>query len=26
MIHAAAKRLGIPADTIVEVDGIGPYA
>lgn len=25
-IHAAARRLGIPADTIVEVDGIGPYA
>src|SRR6476620_7260653 len=26
MIRAAAERLGIPADTIVEVDGIGPYA
>ena len=25
-IRAAAERLGIPADTIVEVDGIGPYA
>jgi hypothetical protein len=23
---SAAERLGIPADTIVEVDGIGPYA
>lgn len=26
MIRAAAERLGIPANTIVEVDGIGPYA
>jgi hypothetical protein len=26
MIRAAAERLGIPADTIVEVDGIGPHA
>jgi len=26
MIRAAARRIGIPADTIVEVDGIGPYA
>ena len=26
MIRAAAERLGIPADTIVEVDGIGPQA
>jgi hypothetical protein len=25
-IRAAAERLGIPADTIVEVDSIGPYA
>jgi hypothetical protein len=25
-IRAAAERLGIPADTIVEVDGIGPHA
>lgn len=25
-IRAAAERLGIPADTIVEVDGIGPRA
>jgi hypothetical protein len=25
-IRAAAKRLGVPADTIVEVDGIGPQA
>lgn len=25
-IHAAAERLGMPADTIVEVDGIGPQA
>ena len=25
-IRAAAERLGMPADTIVEVDGIGPYA
>ena len=25
-IRAAAERLGIPADTIVEVDGIGPQA
>ena len=26
LIRAAAERLGIPADTIVEVDGIGPQA
>lgn len=26
MIRAAAERLGIPADTIVEVDSIGPQA
>jgi hypothetical protein len=26
MIRAAAERLGIPADTIVEVDGVGPQA
>jgi len=26
MIRAAAERLGIPADTIVEVDGFGPHA
>jgi hypothetical protein len=26
MIRAAAERLGMPADTIVEVDGIGPHA
>jgi Nickel responsive protein SCO4226-like len=26
LIRAAAERLGIPADTIVEVDGVGPYA
>jgi hypothetical protein len=26
LIRAAAGRLGIPADTIVEVDGIGPHA
>ena len=26
MIRAAAERLGIPADTIVEVEGIGPHA
>jgi hypothetical protein len=26
MIRAAAERLGIPADTIVEVDSIGPGA
>ena len=26
LIRAAAERLGIPADTIVEVDGIGPRA
>ena len=25
-IRAAAERLGVPADTIVEVDGIGPQA
>jgi hypothetical protein len=25
-IRAAAERLGIPADTIVEVEGIGPHA
>jgi hypothetical protein len=25
-IRAAAERLGVPADTIVEVDGIGPHA
>jgi hypothetical protein len=25
-IREAAKRLGVPADTIVEVDGIGPHA
>ena len=25
-IRAAAKRLGVPADTIVDVDGIGPQA
>jgi hypothetical protein len=25
-IRAAAVRLGVPADTIVEVDGIGPQA
>ena len=25
-IRAAAERLGLPADTIVEVDGIGPHA
>jgi hypothetical protein len=25
-IRAAAERLGIPVDTIVEVDGIGPHA
>jgi len=26
LFRAAAERLGIPADTIVEVDGIGPQA
>ncbi len=26
LVRAAAERLGIPADTIVEVDGIGPQA
>ena len=26
LIRAAAERLGVPADTIVEVDGIGPQA
>ncbi|HTI80306.1 MAG TPA: DUF4242 domain-containing protein [Acetobacteraceae bacterium] len=26
LIRSAADRLGIPADTIVEVDGIGPQA
>ena len=26
LIRSAAERLGIPADTIVEVDGIGPQA
>jgi Nickel responsive protein SCO4226-like len=26
MIRAAARRLGVPADTIVEVGEIGPYA
>jgi hypothetical protein len=25
-IRAAAERLGMPADTIVEVDSIGPHA
>lgn len=25
-IRAAAERLGMPADTIMEVDGIGPQA
>ena len=25
-IRAAAERLGLPADTIVEVDGVGPQA
>ncbi len=25
-IRAAAERLGIPADTIVEVDSVGPHA
>jgi hypothetical protein len=25
-IRAAAERLGMPADTIVEVEGIGPHA
>lgn len=26
LIRTAAERLGIPADTIVEVDGFGPQA
>jgi hypothetical protein len=26
MIRAAAQRLGVPADTIVEVGEVGPYA